>query len=302
MKRRAVLFFLIPTFTLLLVFSYYPFLAAFSYSFCQWDGMSPSKNFVGFRNFVEVFQNHDFLDSAVNIAILLLAGIIKTLTVPILVAELLFAVRGSRWAYAYRVLFVLPMVVPMIVFLLIWQKFYQADFGLINQLIRLLNLGPYLEVMGLDPSRQAWLGKSETALGSLIFMGFPWVSPVAVLIILAGLLNIPQSLLDAAKVDGAGFRRRFLLVDFPLILGQVKLLIVLTILGTIQEFQVQYIMTMGGPGTATMTPGLHMFLYAFNYGRLGYASAVAVVLFLVMLTLTVLNLRYIRSEVEYEAT
>lgn len=302
MKQRAVILFLLPTVLLLLVFSYYPFLAAFSYAFCQWDGMSSSSNFVGLRNFVEIFQNQEFLDSVVNIFILLVAAIVKTLIVPLVVAELLFALRQGRSAYGYRVLFVLPMVVPMIVFLLIWQKFYQADYGLINQLMRLMRLGPYLEALGLEPSVQPWLGDPRTALGALIFMGFPWVTPVAVLIVLAGLLNIPQSLLDAAKVDGAGFRRRFFLVDFPLILGQVKLLVVLTILGTIQEFYVQYVMTMGGPGTSTMTPGLHMFLYAFRYGRVGYASAVAVILFLVMLTLTVLNMRYIRSEVEYEAT
>jgi len=301
MRPRAVLLFLVPTFALLFVFSYYPFLAAFSYAFCQWDGMSETRNFVGFRNFVELFRNQEFLDSTLNIAILLAAAMIKTITVPLLTAELLFALRESRMAYAYRVFFVLPMVVPMIVFLLIWQKFYQADYGLINQLLRAVHLGGYLERFGLDAVKHPWLGDPRTALGALVFMGFPWVSPVAVLIVLAGLLNIPPSLLDAARVDGAGILRRFFMVDVPLILGQVKLLLVLTILGTIQEFQVQFIMTGGGPGTSTMTPGLHMFNYAFRYGQLGYASAVAVVLFVAMLTLTILNLRYIRSEVEYEA-
>jgi ABC-type sugar transport system permease subunit len=291
--KKPVLLFLVPTFVLLIIFSYVPFFTAFSYSLFRWDGMNPERDFVGFGNFLAVLRNPRFIGSVGNVLILLVAAILKILTIPILVAELLFAIRRSRFAYAYRVLFVLPMVVPMLVFMLIWQKFFQADYGLINQVIRLF---------GNPDFNRAWLGETKYALGSLIFMGFPWVHPIAVLLILSGLLAIPQSLLDAARVDGAGFLRRFLYVDLHLILGQVKLLIVLTILGVIQEFYVQFIMTYGGPANSTMTPGLHMFLYAFSYGRLGYASAVAVILFLVMLTLTVLNMRYIRSDVEYEAT
>ena len=289
---RSVLLFLVPTFVLLITFSYVPFVSAFAYAFSRWDGLSDARQFVFLDNFREIFANREFLVSCGNVAILLAAALVKTLTVPLLVAELLFAVRRSRLAYTYRVLFVLPMIVPALVFMLIWQQFYRADHGLVNGVIRLFG----------DPEfKHAWLGDPRTALGALVFMGFPWVSPVAVLILLAGLLNIPQSLLDAARADGAGILARFVHVDLPLVLGQVKLLIVLTIIGVIQEFQVQLVMTNGGPGTATMTPGLHMFLHAFNYGRMGYASAVAVVLFVVMLTLTVLNMRYIRSDIDYAA-
>ncbi len=292
-KSRGVVLLLIPTFVMLLVFSYYPFFSALSYAFTRWDGMSTTREFVFLDNFAEAFRNPEFRISCGNVAVLLIAAVVKTLTIPLLVAELLFAVRNSRFAYAYRVLFVLPMVVPGLVLLLIWQQFYQGDFGLINQLVRLVG----------DPGfKHSWLGDPRTALGALVFMGFPWVSPIAVLILLSGLLSIPASLLDAARVDGAGLFARFVHVDLKLILGQVKILVVLTIIGVIQEFQVQLILTNGGPGTATMTPGLHMFNYAFRYGRLGYASAVAVILFLVMLSLTFLNMRYIRSDIEYEAS
>ena len=290
---RSVLLFLVPTFVLLITFSYVPFVSAFAYAFSRWDGLSDSREFVFLDNFREIFANREFLVSCGNVAILLAASLVKTLTVPLLVAELLFAVRRSRQAYTYRVLFVLPMIVPALVFMLIWQQFYRGDHGLVNAVIRLFG----------DPEfKHAWLGNPRTALGALVFMGFPWVSPVAVLILLAGLLNIPPSLLDAARADGAGIVARFVHIDLPLVLGQVKLLIVLTIIGVIQEFQVQLVMTNGGPGTATLTPGLHMFLYAFSYGRMGYASAVAVVLFIVMLALTFLNMRYIRSDTEYAAS
>lgn len=288
----SVLLFLVPTFVLLITFSYIPFVSAFAYAFSRWDGLSETRDFVFLDNFREMFANDEFLVSCGNVAILLAAALVKTLTVPLLVAELLFAVRRSRRAYAYRVLFVLPMIVPALVFMLIWQQFYGGDHGLVNAVIRLF---------GAPDFKHAWLGDSRTALGALIFMGFPWVSPVAVLILLAGLLNIPPSLLDAARADGAGILARFVHIDLPLLLGQVKLLVVLTIIGVIQEFQVQLVMTGGGPGTATLTPGLHMFLYAFSYGRMGYASAVAVVLFAVMLALTVINMRAIRSDIDYAA-
>jgi ABC-type sugar transport system permease subunit len=134
-----------------------------------------------------------------------------------------------------------------------------------------------------------------------MFIGFPWVSGVAVLIYLAALNNIGEDILDAAKLDGAMGFTRVRTVDFPLVLGQVKLLSVLAIIGSLQGYAMQLVLTKGGPGYATEVPGLVMYQEAFSYQRLGYACSIGLVLFLVILALTYLNLRYVRSSVEYQA-
>jgi len=145
---------------------------------------------------------------------------------------------------------------------------------------------------------KSWLGNENTALGAFIFMGFPWCGGVAVLIVLAGLYSIPQDLFDCAKVDGVGAFRRVFSIDIYLIAGQLKLLVVLAMLGTIQGFMGQMILTDGGPGTATLVPALHLIHHAFRYRNLGYGAAIAVLLFLIMLLLTFINMRYIRSSEE----
>lgn len=142
---------------------------------------------------------------------------------------------------------------------------------------------------------KAWLGDEDTALGSFIFMGFPWCGGVAVLIVLAGLYGIPQDIFDCARVDGVGPIRRIFTIDVFLIAGQLKLLVVLAMLGSIQGFMGQMILTDGGPGRATLVPALHLIHHAFRYRALGYGAAIAVLLFLIMLILTYINMKYIKS-------
>jgi len=286
---RTAFVFLLPTLLLLCVFSYYPFFSALYHSLFRWDGMGINE-FIGFENFRNLFSDRELWIAARNVGIMLIFNILKVLTAPLLVAELLFSLRNARTAYIYRVLFVLPMVVPGVVGILIWSSFYGAETGLINKLLDLLHLSNL---------KHAWLGDPRTALGAIIFMGFPWVGALPMLIYLAGLLNIPKSVMEAALVDGASFWHRFIHIDLPLLAGQIKLVLILTVIGTIQSFEVQMIMTDGGPGNATLVPGLHMYHHAFRYSNLGYASAIAVVMFLVMFTLTYLNMRYLKGKVEY---
>jgi raffinose/stachyose/melibiose transport system permease protein len=133
-----------------------------------------------------------------------------------------------------------------------------------------------------------------------MFVGFPWAGGLAMLIYLAGLQQIPGETIDAAIVDGVGSWGRFFYIELPLVLGQVKLLMVLLLIGNIQQFTLPLVMTGGGPGWATMVPGLRMYFVATGESRYGYASAIGVALFLVILALTFINQRYLRSGVEYE--
>lgn len=283
--------FLLPTMTLLVVFSYYPVLSSFYHSFTQWNAFNPAV-FVGIQNYKTMFTDPIFITSFYNLFILLVCSIAIAVSMPLLTAELIFHVRGKTSQNIYRLLFVLPLIVPAVVTYLVWQFIYEPNIGLLNTLFKGIGLS-------IQP---LWLGDPDLALFCLILLGFPWVSGVSMLIYLAGLQAIPQSVIDASRIDGATGLSRVFKVDIPLIMGQLKLILILAIIGGLQGFQLQLVLTDGGPGYSTMVPGFAMYTYAIRYNRMGYGCALGVFMFAIIFTITVINIKYIRSSVEYEVT
>jgi raffinose/stachyose/melibiose transport system permease protein len=289
-RRKGHLYlFLVPTFIFLLAFMYYPAFTAIRLSFFSWDGFSDPR-WIGLGNFERMFGNSIMRESIRVMLILAVARVVIIITTPLLAAELVFHLMSQRWQYWYRVIFVVPLVVPDVVTYLIWQFIFNPSVGLANVL---------LQNVGLDFLANNWLGSHRTVLMSLILVGFPWIAGINFLIYLAGLQNIPGEVLDAASVDGATGFRRFWMVDLHLIMGQIKLLVILSVIFSLQSFVLILIMTNGGPGYSSMVPGLLMYQAAFQDGNFGYACAVGTALFIVIFALTYINMRYIRSETDY---
>ncbi|MEZ4619563.1 MAG: sugar ABC transporter permease [Caldilineaceae bacterium] len=287
-RYRYVYLMLVPTFILLLTFNYYPAFMGLYRSFFEWDVGLPPK-FVGLGNFIELFTKDEvFLKSLKNVSILTLWRVVSGVTIPFLVAELIFNLRNQASQYTYRVLMILPTVVPGIVTLLLWQFIYDGTHGLLNAI---------LDGIGLGYLQQPWLGSPKTALYAVTFMGFPWVSGVTVLIYLAGLQGISREVIDSAQVDGCTGLRRILAIDLPLILGQIKLIVVLSVIGGLQGWVGIFVMTNGGPGTASMVPGLWMYNNAFLWNQMGYASAIGMFLFLLIFGVTLFNMKFVKSEI-----
>ena len=280
-----------PTFILLLVFNYYPALLALFRSFFEWD-LGVEARFIGLANFIELFQDPIFYKSMVNIGKLLVFIVVVNLTIPLLVAELIFMIKSLKWNYLLRVLFVVPMLVPPIVIWVLW-KFIFSDAGLLTT---------FLELIGKPGWIYGWLSHPKTALLSIAFVGFPFAYGFNVLIYYAGLTNIPESLLESARIDGASPFQMFFRIHLPMVLTQVRLLLIVTIIAVVQGFESVYVLTGdGGPGYETMLPGLYMFFNGFTYNKMGYSCAIGVILFLIMLTFTFLNNKYIRSALEFRA-
>ena len=175
--------------------------------------------------------------------------------------------------------------------LLLWKFIFHPVGGPANLLLKGLGLPP-----------QTWLADPDLVLPSYLFIGFPWAGGVWMLIYLAGLMNISPEVLDASTIDGATRLQRILRIDLPLIVGQIKLSAVLTCIGTLQNFAGILILTGGGPSFATYVPGLYLYIKGFADRRMGYASAVGVIIFSVMFMLTYFNMKYIRTSAEYEAS
>jgi raffinose/stachyose/melibiose transport system permease protein len=278
------------TMGLLVAFAYYPAVSAFYHSFTIWDGFNPER-WVGLANFKEVFTFPLYRRALWNKLILSSWEIFRAATFPLFGAALVYRIRNERTAYAFRLLFVLPIVVPTVVGILVWRQLYDPNVGLFNDILRCLGMKPL-----------GWLNDSKTALASLMFMGFPWIDGVGLLIYLAGLLAIPLDIIEAAVVDGAGTWKRFFSMELPLILPQIRLVVILNVIGSFQDFGWQLLVTRGGPVRATTVPAWEMYTQAIFSGRFGMGSAIGVLLFALIFTLTLINNAAIRSSVEYQAT
>lgn len=274
---------------LLLVFLYVPAVSALYHAFTDWDPGKPAV-WSGLGNFRQLFRDEVFLKSLINLSRLGLFVFIVNLTVPFIVAEMIYHLRSERWSYLARVALVLPMIVPGVVVYMIWQYIY-SDAGILTGL---------LETLGLRSWIYGWLSNPKTALWAVAFVGFPFAHGFNVLIYYAGLANVPQSILEAAEVDGLSAIGKILRLHVPLILGQIRLLTIVTVIGVVNGFESVYILTRdGGPGYETMVPGLYMFLNGFVFERMGYAAAIGLLLLLFLLAFTVLFNLLTRTE-DYE--
>ncbi len=290
-SRSKILYvLLVPTFAMLVAFNYWPALTALYRSFFSWDGAF-YEEYIGLGNFIEIFQDPTMLVAFKNMLLLTIGWVILRLVFPLLGAELVFNLKNEKAQYVYRVLFVIPMVIPQIVSFLLWRFMYGMH-GPINE---------FLRVIGMGHLARGWLGDFDFALMAILAVGFPWIDAFNFLIFLAGLIAIPTSILESARLEGAVGLKRILRIDIPLIMGQIKLVVVLSLINTIREYQMVLVMTNGGPGWATMVPGLAMYQNAFHYGRMGYGSAIGTTLFVILLGLTYLNMKYVRSEIELDA-
>ena len=293
-RHKAAYLMLLPSIVLILIFNYYNVFQAFYYAFTDWSQATRTMRevqFVGFDNFRRIFTEGYFLLGVKNLLIMMAASFIKLLTVPLLLAELVFAMRtrtgeSSRRRYWFRLLLVLPMVVPGVVSTLMWKNIYDPNIGALNAL---------LKTVGLESWQRVWLGDEATALWAIIFMGFPWVNSFAFLVFYGGLINIPEDLFEAAKVDGSNPAWNFFHIHLPLISPQLKMLIITTFISSVQDYGGVMLLTAGGPGTATYVPGLGLYYAATRFGQYGYACAMGVLMFIVILAGSLLNLK-IRTE------
>ncbi|MFV0400307.1 MAG: carbohydrate ABC transporter permease [Oscillospiraceae bacterium] len=281
----AVLF-LLPTFIVLVSFSYYPAASAIGYSFTRWDGFFDPV-FVGLENYARLVKDPIFWLSLRNVLLWSVGSIVVSLIFPYLGAELVFSVKGKRLQYVYRSLLTLPMIVPAVVTIEIWSFIYNPEYGLLNTFFR---------GIGLEALVQNWLGNSALVIPSLIFIGFPWISGLNFLLFYAGLQNIPGDVLEYAKLDGCGGFRRVFAIDLPLTVSQFKLALILGIINTLQNVTTPLLLTGGGPGYDSYVPGLYMYYEAFTRSNFGYATAIATVMFVMILILTIISMRIQRKD------
>ena len=277
-KGRAGYLFLLPLFLGLLLFSYFPPASGIYHSFFDWNGVG-EKSFLGLDNYRKLLGDKVFLPSIVTLFKIMLPRLVISILAPLIMAELIYCTRPGRLQAFYRVAVLLPIVAPGVVGLLIWKNIFDPLSGLLTTLVRTFGLLPAGAVAD-------WLGDPRLVIFSIIFMGFPWVGGTSVLIYMSGLMNISTEVTDAARLDGASALQRILKIDIPLLSGQLRYFLIFGIIGGLQDYGTQIVLTSGGPGYATMVPGYYMYTQAFTAGNMGYACCIGTVMFGAILLFT----------------
>ncbi len=223
-----------------------------------------------FNQFTSGFNNPPTISDALT---LILYFSIIPVTVGLVAAALIRKLGGSRLASVSRTVLFLPQVIPLVAAGIMWTWLLAAD-GAVNQ---------FLSAIGLGGITRAWLGDFDTALPAVGVIG-AWVSlGLCMLLLLAGMTKIDPALYEAARIDGAGPIREFFTVTLPAIRQELGVAVLITVIGALRSFDIIYISTQGGPGRSTMVPGLEIYYLAFFERQVGQASALAVVLTLLVL-------------------
>ncbi len=283
---------LLPALILCAVFCLYPVVSAFVTSFTD-SRLGRFGNFVGFQNFADLFSDPVFWICIKNVLIFTSVGIICGNAMTIFLAELLHNLRYKHTNGFFKFLFMVPCVVPSIVILLVWQWCIFNTNGFANQLLAAFQ-GESFEPIN-------WYYQAGPDMFAIIMTNFPWVGGTGFLIYLAGLQSISSEVYDAAKIDGCSWLRRVVQIDLPLIRPQLKYFFIMGVIGGLQNFDLQLIITGSGAGTTNSVnvPGYYLYENAFisDSDRFGYASAIGVVLFIMTMGIAIYDFRNKRKGV-----
>jgi multiple sugar transport system permease protein len=283
-EARAALLFLAPAMLLLLLFFFAPVIAGFALSLTDFDlysiGDIHNLRFIALQNYVALAKSDIFWTAIVNTLIFSVAGGPLTV-IAALAAALLVNAKLVRYKAFFRTVYFAPVVTTLVAVAIVFRYLYHFDYGVVNRALRAIGFA------GID-----WLGDPHWALVSIIILAVWRGFGYSMVIFIAGLQNIPDELYEAARLDGAGPWRQFRHVTLPM-LGPTFLFVgIVTAIGFLQMFAEPYVMTHGGPVNRTLTAVMLMYDQGFRFWRMGYAAAVAFVIFLMIGAATLLQLRF----------
>ncbi len=276
-------FFVAPALAALVAFFFVPVLGSVALSFTDFDiyavASSANLRLVGLGNYERLAGDGLFWLATRNTLYFVVVAAPLSLLMS-LGAALLLNARVTRWKSAFRTALFLPVVATLVAVAVVWRYAFHPRIGLLNALLAALGIGP------VD-----WLGDPAWAMPAIILMTIWKNFGFNMVILVAGLQSIPESLYEAARIDGAGGWARFRHVTLPMLMPTLTFVGVMTLIGDLQLFAEPYVMTQGGPLHATLSVVLLMYLEGFRWWNIGYAAAIALVLFVMILALTFVAVR-----------
>jgi len=277
--------FIAPNILLFMVFVLGPVVFSFAMSFTKWEALSPGV-FIGLKNYVDLLSDDVFITAVRNTILYSIGTVLPILAVSLGVALMLDArLRGRT---VFRVVIYLPVVISWVAGSVIWRLIFIHPYGVLNNM---------LSWFGIPP--QLWTNDPYLALPSIMFLTFWKNLGFNTIIWLAGLQTIPASLYEAAMIDGANRRQVFWRITLPLLAPTTLFGLVTGVIGSFEVFVPVYLMTGGGPGYASMVLVMAIYRSAFQMYQMGYASAIAAVLFFMILVVSWLQIKLFGREVQY---
>jgi raffinose/stachyose/melibiose transport system permease protein len=275
----------LPAVLLVIVFVIVPFVMSVTYSFTKWNGLDKVPAFTGLANYASLLKDADMAKTLAFTFKYMICVVVLTNIIALFLAVLLDSgIRGQR---VLRTGLFLPYIISLIVVGFIWKFLLSKGFTSLFDLT-------HIKIFGLS-----WLGDGNLAFLSVVLVSVWQAIGFYIVIYVAGLQTVPKDVLEAATIDGAGNLRKFFRVTLPLIMASVTVCVFYSITNALKAFDVIFVLTEGGPGTATTSVALNIYQTAFVYSRFGYGTAQSVVLFLFILVVTVLQLTVFKSrEVE----
>jgi len=283
--QLTIILFLLPAFVLFLLFVIYPIFRAAYFSLFNWNGLGPATDFVGLNNYKQILTDQVFIKAVVNGLLIVLLSL--TIQLPLALMLAIMVGRDLPGRAFFRVIFFMPYVISEVITAIIWLSLFSPDpdRGLINAVLILL---PGVQA-------QNFLGDINQVM-ACIFIVLTWkFFGLHMLLFMAGLQNIPKEFEEAAMIDGANRWQTIWKVTIPLLGTTIRTCILLSVLGSLTQFNLVWIMTRGGPVNASEVMATYMYRYAFIRFQLGYGSAVALVMLAICLVFSVAYLRLARQ-------
>lgn len=280
--------FAVPALIFLGVFLYYPLMNSVYISFTNWNMTKPVKKFVGTDNYVKLFKNEDLYQSFKVTLHYTLLDVVLTLTIGLMLALLFNVFRSKMYAVMRGIIF-MPHYISMVIAAMVFTWIYNGQYGLLN---RVTNL------MGFEPIQ--WLTNPSTALPALVAVSVWKGVGFAMMLFISGMRGIPNEYYEAAAIDGASGLSRFRYITLPLLSPMTLFLVITTFISSMQVFQSIDIMTNGGPLQATNAIVYWIYTMAFTEFKTGRASALVMILFVIILVLTIIQWLVSRKQVHYE--
>lgn len=273
-QSYAGLIFILPAMLGTFIFIIIPVICSFGLSFAKWDLLNPIE-FVGLKNYIDLFHSGLFYKILINTIVFALSTSILGVIIPLILASILNSkIRGSEF---YKTAYFLPFITPMVVIGIIWTWIFDPNIGLLNQVLHIhIN----------------WLYDSKFAMPALIIVSVWKLIGYNMIIFLSSLSAISQSMFEAAKIDGANSYQIFKNVTIPLLSPTIFFVVIITAISSFQVFDLIYLMTQGGPFDSTNVLVYEIYKNAFEYFNVGKASAIAYVLFIIILVLTLLQWKF----------
>ncbi len=264
--------FVVPALVMYALFVLLPLLMSIQYSFFRWNGIT-AMTWVGLKNYVTVLEDPDLLGTIFNAFRLIVFFSIIPVSIGLIVASIIHRVETGRLGAIARTVLFLPQVIPLVAAGIIWGWLLSLS-GLINQMLTTIGLGSYT---------RAWLGDFDWALPAVGFIGVWVLLGFCTVLLWTGMTKLDTALFESARIDGASWFTEFTRITIPLVRNEIGVCLTVTVIAALAAFDIVYVSTAGGPGNSTAVPGIQIYILAFTEQRIGPASALAVILMLLVL-------------------